>query len=144
MLAMSLGCHISNCYLDEAAPKIAESVLWQRLPTGSVTNVIGIWPRHTGGNGGGGDMFARTACALVTGLAMVASWSAPASATTTTLNTTERGWYVDTDSFNRHDYHDPTNDNYITGQIGRSDYHDFFTFDLTGVTGTITSATLHL
>jgi hypothetical protein len=68
--------------------------------------------------------------------------NAPAGATT--LNTIDRGWYVDTDSFQRHDYHQPGNDNYITGQIGRSDYHDFFTFDLTGVTGTITSATLHL
>jgi hypothetical protein len=82
--------------------------------------------------------------ALVLGLAMVASWSAPAGATTTTLNTIARGWYVDVDSFQKHDNHDPANDNYVTGQIGRSNYHNFFTFDLTGVTGTITSATLHL
>ncbi|MGB6589090.1 MAG: hypothetical protein WCC50_10370 [Pseudolabrys sp.] len=84
----------------------------------------------------GGDMFARTAIALVVGLAMGASWSAPAGATA--LNTIDRGWYQQTN------VHEPGNDNYITGQIGATDYHDFFTFDLTGVTGTITSATLHL
>ena len=80
--------------------------------------------------------------AALAATAVLASWPAPAGATA--LNTIDRGWYVDTDSFQRHDYHEPGNDNYITGQVGRSDYHDFFTFDLTGVTGTITNATLHL
>jgi hypothetical protein len=81
-------------------------------------------------------MFARTPLAVVIGLAMAAPWTAPAGATT--INTIDRGWYRETN------VHEPGNDNYITGQIGSRDYHDFFTFDLTGVTGTITSATLHL
>jgi hypothetical protein len=82
------------------------------------------------------DMFVKTPLTVVIGLAMAVPWSAPSGATT--INTIDRGWYLQTNS------HQPGNDNYITGQIGASDYHDFFTFDLAGVTGTITSATLHL
>ncbi|HVM77649.1 MAG TPA: PEP-CTERM sorting domain-containing protein [Stellaceae bacterium] len=64
------------------------------------------------------------------------------------LDTIQRGYYED-DNF-----YDPTNDNYITGQIVGTNvrpdggtttgHHDFFSFDLSGVSGTITSATLHL
>jgi len=79
-------------------------------------------------------MFGRTGLAVVISLAALSS--APSNATT--LNTTDRGWY--NNQTNNHF----TDDNYIAGQIGATDYHDFFTFDLTGITGTITSATLHL
>jgi len=60
------------------------------------------------------------------------------------LNTIDRGWYDQTG------FHNPSNDNYIAGflpEVGTGnliEYHDFFVFDLTTVTNTITSASLKL
>jgi hypothetical protein len=56
---------------------------------------------------------------------------------TTILTYTDRGWYT-SDGF-----HDPDEPNYIVGRYD-VDYRNFFVFDLSSVTGTITSATLKL
>ncbi len=63
--------------------------------------------------------------------------------TTTTVDTSDRGYYYG------YDYADPTNQNYLTGQLnlgdGTSEFHSFFAFDpLAGLTGPIVSATLNL
>jgi len=54
--------------------------------------------------------------------------------------TTERGWYDETG------FHNPGNTNYVAGQIvlpGRLGlFHNFFVFDLSGVSGVISSASL--
>jgi hypothetical protein len=81
-------------------------------------------------------IFTRIHLAVVISLVTAALSSASSDATT--LNTTDRGWYT------QNNVHQVNNDNYLTGQVGATDYHDFFIFDLTGITGTITSATLHL
>ena len=57
----------------------------------------------------------------------------------TVLNATHSGWYQDTGNTSF-----PNNTNYIVGQTGNNTYNDFFTFDLSGVTGPITSASLSL
>jgi hypothetical protein len=53
-----------------------------------------------------------------------------------TLNTSDRGWY---DSSGKHD---PSNDNYVAGTVPGVTYHDFFVFDLSGVSTPLTSASL--
>jgi hypothetical protein len=72
--------------------------------------------------------------------------SQPVSAATVNINRTDRGWYTETGQ------HTPTNLNYIAGD-GRytgcgtncySDMHNFFVFDLAGVTQPIGSAKLAL
>jgi len=64
------------------------------------------------------------------------------SADATILNTAQRGYYE------VHDFYDTGNENYIVGQMigtnGTELHHDFFSFDLSGVSGSITGATLHL
>jgi hypothetical protein len=55
----------------------------------------------------------------------------------TVLNSVARGYY---DQAGLH----PAGDNYIAGQSGNETYHDFFTFNLSGVSGTIVGATLVL
>ena len=77
----------------------------------------------------------RVAIATVALMAM-AFGGAVASATT--LNSTARGWYDSTG------FHNASNPNYISGTDGINTWHDFFTFDLTGVSGTISSANLVL
>ncbi len=59
---------------------------------------------------------------------------------TTTTNTFERGWYVDTGT------HDPTNDSYFAGTDFGSSLHDFFAFNIVSpVPGqTYSAATLNL
>ena len=60
-----------------------------------------------------------------------------ASAATYTIDYTDSGWY------NASSGHNPSNDNYIVGNCcGTGEYRNFLVFDLTGVTGTIVSATL--
>ncbi|MBX9581571.1 MAG: hypothetical protein K2X87_14820 [Gemmataceae bacterium] len=68
--------------------------------------------------------------------AAVAALAVAAPAPAATLNTFERGWYDSTG------FHDPANDNYISGQLSGTEYHDFFVFDLTGVSGPLTSASV--
>jgi hypothetical protein len=56
----------------------------------------------------------------------------------TILTHVDRGWYADFGS------HSTSNENYLTGRYFGTDYRSFFVFDLSGVTETITSATLKL
>jgi Ca2+-binding RTX toxin-like protein len=55
---------------------------------------------------------------------------------TTTLQSTDRGWYDSTGE------HDPTNINYATGDGGGVHLRNFFIFDLSSVSGTVNSASL--
>jgi large repetitive protein len=54
------------------------------------------------------------------------------------LNATDRGWYDDTG------FHSPSNLNYIAGFESGTQYHDFFVFNLSGITNPLTSASLRL
>ena len=69
-------------------------------------------------------------------IALIAVTFGGAVASATTLNSTARGWYNSTG------FHDAGNSNYISGS--NDTWHDYFTFDLTGVSGTISSANLVL
>jgi hypothetical protein len=81
---------------------------------------------------------------MVVGVLAIAVWFAlttPARAATIIIDATDTGWYDDSG------FHNPANDNYIAGAdavSGVVDFHNFFVFDLTGVSGTITSATLRV
>jgi hypothetical protein len=62
-----------------------------------------------------------------------------ASASTITISTVQEGWWDSTGS------HTGANLNYGAGDdASGTDHHDFFVFSLSGVTGTITSATLRI
>ena len=65
-----------------------------------------------------------------------------ARADSVTLTNTDSGWYND------QGFHDSTNKNYIAGHVVVGPvtraFNNFFVFDLSGVTGTITSAQIHL
>ena len=65
-----------------------------------------------------------------------------ARAETLTLNAVSQGWY-DQGTPNT-DYHDPNNPRYLVGRFQGPYFHNFFVFDLTGVAGKITNATLAL
>ncbi|MGJ8695907.1 MAG: PEP-CTERM sorting domain-containing protein [Verrucomicrobiaceae bacterium] len=54
------------------------------------------------------------------------------------LNTSQRGWVDDAG------LSDANNGNYIAGSIGGTEYRNYFTFDLSGLVGTVQSATLTL
>ncbi len=78
---------------------------------------------------------ALTVCTML----VVAGSSAIARAVDQTLTATDQGWWSDRDQ---------TTDggaNYIVGSVGQLNYRNFFTFDLSSVTGrSITSAVLRL
>ena len=76
--------------------------------------------------------FLLTAAAFM-GLACTASASL-----IVTLDHDDRGWYRSNGT------HSPVNTNYTNGGIGNNEYRNFFVFDLSGVSGTILSAYLHL
>jgi len=57
---------------------------------------------------------------------------------TLTLYATDQGWFSPTPGVSNVS----TNTNYIVGTVDGAVYNDFFTFDLSSVTGTVTSATL--
>ena len=59
-------------------------------------------------------------------------------ASTITISTTQEGWWDSTGT------HIEGNLNYATGRADGLDHRSFFIFDLAGVTGTITGATLRL
>lgn len=61
-----------------------------------------------------------------------------AQATSYELNAIDSGWW------NSDGGHISTNSNYIAGRIGSLEYRNFFVFDLSGVSGTVTSASLQL
>jgi large repetitive protein len=75
---------------------------------------------------------------LLTGMAAIALSASTAIAATTTLNTTDSGWYDNTG------FHNPSNQNYFTGDNSGSELRSFFTFDLSSIAPTVTSATLRL
>jgi len=60
------------------------------------------------------------------------------ASTSSTLNRTDSGWWNSVGS------HTATNDNYLVGQAGGTQYRDYFVFDMSSVTQTITGATLRL
>jgi hypothetical protein len=61
-----------------------------------------------------------------------------ARADSVTLNATNTGFYTNSG------FHDATNSNYVTGQFGAIQTHNFFVFDLSSVTGNVTGATIHI
>lgn len=74
---------------------------------------------------------------LAVGCALL-SLSVATSQAATTLNTTDSGWYDGTG------FHGPGNENYFTGLNGGDELRSFFTFDLSMIAPTVTSATLRL
>lgn len=84
-------------------------------------------------------MKAKRIFACITFFIFLIAFAVVASAATYTLTAIDSGWYD-------LDYgHDPTNDNYIVGNCcGSGEHRNYFVFDLSGVTGTITSATLEI
>ncbi len=73
----------------------------------------------------------------ILGLACLAT-AAPSAAATVTLDAVDSGFY------NANGVHTPSNENYITGLFSGLEDRSFFLFDLSGVNGTIRSATLRL
>lgn len=72
---------------------------------------------------------------LVAALAAIA-FAAPASATTIELFSSDNGW------FGSNGTHNNINTNIITGVSGGRTYRNFQVFDISGLIGTVTSATL--
>jgi PEP-CTERM motif len=80
----------------------------------------------------------RSVCALVV-LLVTLGVAAPSAAIPITINFSDSGWYDSTG------LHDPTNVNYIAGDLGGNEFRDWFIFDLTSLVGqTILSASLAL
>lgn len=61
-----------------------------------------------------------------------------ARADTVTISSADSGWYDSTG------FHDAANKNYIAGSLAGTRFNNFFVFHLPGVSGTITSAQIHL
>ena len=61
-----------------------------------------------------------------------------ARADSVTLNATNTGFYTN------NGFHNAANANYVTGQFGGIQTRNYFVFDLSGVTGTVTGATIHI
>jgi large repetitive protein len=76
------------------------------------------------------SQYLRTVCAA-------AAFATALSAQAVTIDATDRGWY------NGIGVHVPSNHNYIVG-FGAANDRNFFVFDLSAVSGTITSAVLKL
>lgn len=66
------------------------------------------------------------------------TWTAPMQAATVSIGTSDIGWWSTSSG------HIADNPNYIVGKSFSVQFRNYFTFDLTGVTDTITSATLKL
>lgn len=77
-------------------------------------------------------LFNTLACA-----ALCLSFAVAAQADTVTLTNIDSGWYDGSG------FHDPANTNYIAGE-NFNGYRNFFVFDLSGLSGTVTSATIQL
>jgi hypothetical protein len=97
-----------------------------------------------------GKVFALRAI-FVVALAAMSLCVGPAYATIIDLNTSQRGWIRVDDNAEVEVF--PQNNNYIVGEIAGDEeiagsttvgYHDFFAFNLTGLSGSITGATLRL
>lgn len=67
-----------------------------------------------------------------------AAHAAPEAVTYVTVEATDTGWYDSTG------YHETVNDNYIAGNFFVDYWHDFFVFDLSGLSGVLTGATLEV
>ncbi len=65
-------------------------------------------------------------------------WVGSVNATVIEVSNSDSGWY---DSTGRHI---SINGNYIAGNLSGRTYHNFFVFDISGVSDTVTSATLKL
>lgn len=61
-----------------------------------------------------------------------------ARADTVTISSSDSGWYDSTG------FHDPSNKNYIAGSLAGTTFNNFFVFNLSDVSGTITSAQIRL
>lgn len=85
----------------------------------------------------------RVAAALAACCALAPAWAGTITITTSDAQidpgVDNQGWWSDLVSNNN-----AVNDNYITGVSGQSTFRSFFSFDLRGMSGTVTSATLHL
>ncbi len=82
----------------------------------------------------------RALFVILSGLLCASGAAGQVHATVITLDAVDRGWYTEAGS------HSPTNLNYVVGDISLTDgdRHNFFVFDLSGVTDNILSATLSL
>lgn len=75
---------------------------------------------------------------LVSRLCVVVALASGVPASAATIDATDSGWY------NASGTHVAQNDNYIVGAGNGTLYHNFFVFDLTGVTDLVVSASLQL
>lgn len=76
----------------------------------------------------------RVLCFLLTASAL----AAPASAAILSVTASDSG------SYSQAGNHTPQNQNYITGRFDTTERRSFFVFDLTGVSGPVTAASLNL
>ncbi len=82
--------------------------------------------------------FLNKLCFIAVALIIFGFGTLTARADSVTLNATNSGFYTSTGS------HDATNPNYVAGQLGTIQTRNFFVFDLSGVTGTVTGATIRI
>ncbi len=75
---------------------------------------------------------------LVCSLLAAAALTAPAVAATLQVTATDSGFYASNGN------HTPQNQNYLTGRFDTTERRSFFVFDLAGVSGAVTGATLNL
>jgi len=75
----------------------------------------------------------------ITFIGYLMTFTGYAAAATYTLTATDSGWYTTVNG------HNPDNNNFIVGNCcGDGEHRNFFVFDLSGVSGNITSATLEI
>ncbi|MEM9198979.1 MAG: hypothetical protein AAGD12_14150 [Pseudomonadota bacterium] len=79
-------------------------------------------------------MAARSAAKAI--LALVVLGGGVAEAASIVVSPTDRGWY------GRSTGHDPSNENFLVGKCCGQIHRNFFSFDLTGIEGTVTRAFL--
>ena len=90
------------------------------------------------------NIFLRSLMAAAVSLAGVAAtagtvtYSTAQSQFLNDTNTNNQGWYANNIATQ------DANDNYLTGKLGISDYRSFYSFDLSGLSGVVTGATLRI
>jgi hypothetical protein len=82
--------------------------------------------------------FLNRVCIIAGALLIFGFGSLNAHADTFTLNATNTGFYTNSGN------HSAANPNYIAGQVGTLQTRNFFVFDLSSVTGNVTSATIRI
>lgn len=85
-------------------------------------------------------MRGRALAIVLFALAALAGSPRTSSASTITLDASLRGWYLD----NGYALAGKANQNYVAGDLYNREHRNWFTFDLSGVAGTVVAATLLL